>query len=235
VGLAVQAACRALGDADQAVPSFPAMSPSNVVLKLRSQEGNDTFFRELVELCSAVQAACAAPGLAALADALLVPAAAETGVKCDRHDLAAACGAALGQIHEVVDHDGAVGTGFLLPDDSEDAVGGEGEGGGDAVGAGAGEEGEGEHGEEAGVEGLGAFEGIGGGGVERGQGKEGEADAGGCLKPAGEGAGQQEQGDGGRGEQVEREAVGGEGRQELGEFLGERKVFGGAGEGVEGG
>jgi hypothetical protein len=112
VGLAVQAACRELRDARHAIPSFPVMSAANVVLKLRDREANDTFFRELGDLCRAVGAACASPDLAPLADAVLVPASADTGVAADRVSLASACLAALEAIHAVVDHDTEVGTGL---------------------------------------------------------------------------------------------------------------------------
>lgn len=87
------------------------MAPANVVLKLRTQEANDTFFRELAELCRAVAGACCDPALARLADSLLVPVEAETGVRLGRGALAAACAAAIDAMHEVVDHDTEVGTG----------------------------------------------------------------------------------------------------------------------------
>ena len=51
VGRALHGACRELGALAEALPSFPTMSAANVVLKLRSREANDTFFRE-VRMCA---------------------------------------------------------------------------------------------------------------------------------------------------------------------------------------
>lgn len=111
VGLAIHAACAALQSATGPVPAFSVMTPANIVLKLRTKEANDTFFRELGELCRAVAGACSDPQLAEFSSAVLVAAAAETGVKLSREILAEACFEALRAIHDVVDHDTELRTG----------------------------------------------------------------------------------------------------------------------------
>lgn len=47
VGLALNTACGLLADTREALPDWPSLSPTNVVLRLRAKETNDTFFREV--------------------------------------------------------------------------------------------------------------------------------------------------------------------------------------------
>jgi hypothetical protein len=63
-------------------------------------------------LCRAVRTACTSHGLVDLADALLVPTAAETGISIDRVKLGVACEKALLEIHDAIHHDAEVGTGL---------------------------------------------------------------------------------------------------------------------------
>lgn len=122
VGLALNKACGLLAAATEAVPEWPALAPTNVVLKLRAREANDTFFRELAELCRAVEGACREPDgshLAALTQALLAPTEHQTGLRgITRAKLANGCREAAAAIHAVVDHDESIGSG-RQPGDSE--------------------------------------------------------------------------------------------------------------------
>lgn len=103
VALAIHTVCRELLYGEHgAVPEFLAISPANIVLKLRTKEGNYVFFNELRDLCKIVEASCSARHLSKLTDALLVAAATETGVAISREDLADACRMADETIREVV-------------------------------------------------------------------------------------------------------------------------------------
>jgi hypothetical protein len=113
VSLAIHAACAALQQARGPVPSFPVLIPNNVVLKIRTQQANDTFFRELGDLCRAVTNACSEKQLENFAKNVLVVAGEETGVELEIKELARACREVLEMIHDVVDHDTVMGTGFM--------------------------------------------------------------------------------------------------------------------------
>ncbi|PSC67198.1 mitochondrial-targeted muts 1, partial [Micractinium conductrix] len=105
--VAIHRACAILAGITEPVPAFPLVPAASVVLKLRAHEANDIFFRELGELCAAVRDLLSrdSPQMRELADSLLGVACREMGVELDRRQLLAGCEAALGAIHEVVDHD----------------------------------------------------------------------------------------------------------------------------------
>lgn len=88
VSLALHRACKELWGDHDALPNFVAMSPANVVLKLRKREGNSDFFNELKDLCDVVATACSTSSLKRMSENLLIAVAAETGVSIDRDDLA---------------------------------------------------------------------------------------------------------------------------------------------------
>ena len=116
VSIAIHAACAELQNSLGPVPLFPVLIPNNVVLKIRTQQANDTFFRELGGLCCAVADACSentSIQIKNFARNVLVVAAEETGVELEIKDLEIACRDVLEMIHDVVDHDTEVGTGFL--------------------------------------------------------------------------------------------------------------------------
>ncbi len=88
VAMSLHRACRELWKDHGSLPNFVAMSPANVVLKLKKREGNADFFNELKDLCSVVGAACDSPALADMCDNVLVAVASETGVRLAAHELA---------------------------------------------------------------------------------------------------------------------------------------------------
>lgn len=102
VGQAIQAACHALNESTYPMPSYPAISPANVVLKIRSRQANDVFFRELHALVKAVGLTCASPAYRQFAESLLVAVASETGHKLETSKIARSCNIALSQIHNVI-------------------------------------------------------------------------------------------------------------------------------------
>lgn len=102
VGHAIQAACRSLLENRRPMPAFPAMSPANVVLKIRSQQANDTFFRELYALVRSVGLTCASPFHKEFAGSVLEAVASETGYRYDCAKIAASCDQAMRLIHEVI-------------------------------------------------------------------------------------------------------------------------------------
>jgi predicted GIY-YIG superfamily endonuclease len=88
VAMALHESCVELWRDHSSLPNFIAMSPANVVLKLKKREGNADFFNELRDLCSVVGTACRSKTLAIMCDHLLVPVESETGVRLDRSELA---------------------------------------------------------------------------------------------------------------------------------------------------
>jgi DNA mismatch repair ATPase MutS len=88
VSVALHQACAELWGDHDSLPNFVAMSPANVVLKLRKREGNSDFFNELKDLCHVVSTSCSTSTLEKMADSLLVVVAGETGVSLGRDDLA---------------------------------------------------------------------------------------------------------------------------------------------------
>lgn len=110
VAAAIHAACRSLLTIQTPIPIFHSYSPANIVLKLRVREANDTFFRELAELCRAVTAACADPELEMFIRSVLIATASETGIHLvDADLLAKECAKVLEIIHKVIDNDEGVG------------------------------------------------------------------------------------------------------------------------------
>ena len=67
------------------------MATNNIVLKLRAQEANDIFFRELAAMLRGVRATVESPALAPLATALMPAVLEETKVQLDVHQLSEAC------------------------------------------------------------------------------------------------------------------------------------------------
>lgn len=102
VALSIHAACKELWKDHDSLPNFVAMSPANVVLKLRTGEGNDAFFHELKELCHVVRLTCSEPSLEKMADSLLVAVASDTGVSTSRQELEAALTTVANTIQKVV-------------------------------------------------------------------------------------------------------------------------------------
>ena len=88
VAMSLHGACRELWKEHGSLPSFVAMSPANVVLKLKKREGNADFFNELKDLCMVVGTACETPSLAGMCDNVLVAVASETGVRLAAQELA---------------------------------------------------------------------------------------------------------------------------------------------------
>jgi hypothetical protein len=88
VSLALHSSCVELWKDHDSLPNFIAMSPANVVLKLRKREGNDAFFNEVKDLCMVVENTCLTPALYGMVDSLLVVVASDTGVSISREDLA---------------------------------------------------------------------------------------------------------------------------------------------------
>lgn len=110
VASAIHEACRGLQMIQTHIPLFLSSSPANIVLKLRVREANDTFFRELAELCRAVTAACADPELETFIKSVLVATASETGIQIvEASLLAKECDRVLDIIHRVIDNDEGVG------------------------------------------------------------------------------------------------------------------------------
>lgn len=99
VAMSLHRACRELWRDHGSLPTFVAMSPANVVLKLKKREGNADFFNELKDLCSVVGAACDSPALADMCDNVLVAVASETGVRLAAHELAVK----LAEVRELVE------------------------------------------------------------------------------------------------------------------------------------
>ncbi|KAL4544776.1 hypothetical protein Ndes2526B_g00720 [Nannochloris sp. 'desiccata'] len=124
VSLAIHAACAELQNSLGPVPSFPVLIPNNVVLKIRTQQANDTFFRELGDLCRAVAGACSESNtqLESFARNVLIVAGEETGVQLEIENLAKACQEVLEMIHDVVDHDTVMGTGFIRSENEEEST-----------------------------------------------------------------------------------------------------------------
>jgi len=123
VSVAIHAACAELQNTDDAVPKFPVLIPNNVVLKIRTQQANDTFFRELSDLCRVVADACSEDHSAQrenFAQNVLVVAGEETGVQLEIKDLAEACREVYEMIHDVVDHDLEMGTGSIRSESEEE-------------------------------------------------------------------------------------------------------------------
>lgn len=89
VSIALHKACQELWKDHDSLPNFVAMSPANVVLKLRKREGNSDFFNELKELCHVVSTSCSTSSLEQMSENLLIAVAAETGVSMTRVDIAA--------------------------------------------------------------------------------------------------------------------------------------------------
>ncbi|PRW39283.1 mitochondrial-targeted muts 1 [Chlorella sorokiniana] len=115
--VALHRVCEILAGLSESLPLFPHVPAASVVLKLRNREANDIFFREMGELCAAIQDLLtrSGPQLPQLADSLLEVACQETGVKLGRERVLAGCRTALAAIHEVVDHDTQLVAGEWLP------------------------------------------------------------------------------------------------------------------------
>ena len=73
------------------LPEYSTMATNNIVLKLRAQEANDIFFRELSGMLRAVRTTVESPALADLATALMPAVLEETKVQLDIHQLSRAC------------------------------------------------------------------------------------------------------------------------------------------------
>ncbi|KAL6770905.1 MSH1 [Auxenochlorella protothecoides x Auxenochlorella symbiontica] len=118
VGLAVHRACTALRDTHAALPEFTVTAAANLVLKIEQRQASDVFYRELAELCWAVEQTCSDPAHAELADALLTVSQMETGLLFGREELAEATRSTQQLIHEVIEpHPGSGPS----PVNSEDA------------------------------------------------------------------------------------------------------------------
>ncbi|EFN52896.1 hypothetical protein CHLNCDRAFT_138439 [Chlorella variabilis] len=104
---AVHRVCRILADLRESLPVFPLVPAASVVLKLRNREANDTFFREIGELCQALLDLLSRTNgeIPVLASSLLEVSCREMGVALTREQLQQGCATALQAIHEVVDHD----------------------------------------------------------------------------------------------------------------------------------
>ena len=75
------------------------MATNNIVLKLRAQEANDIFFRELSGMLRAVRTTVESPALADLATALMPAVLEETKVQLDVHQLSEACKSVWTTVH----------------------------------------------------------------------------------------------------------------------------------------
>lgn len=73
------------------LPEYPTLATNNIVLKLRAQEANDIFFRELSNVLRAVRGTVESPALAPLANALLPAVLEETKVELTLEQLSDAC------------------------------------------------------------------------------------------------------------------------------------------------
>ena len=73
------------------LPEYPTLATNNIVLKLRAQEANDIFFRELSNVLRAVRGTVGSPALAPLANALLPAVLEETKVELTLEQLSDAC------------------------------------------------------------------------------------------------------------------------------------------------
>ncbi len=73
------------------LPEYPTLATNNIVLKLRAQEANDIFFRDLSSVLRAVRATVDSPALKPLATALLPAVLEETKVTLNLEQLSDAC------------------------------------------------------------------------------------------------------------------------------------------------
>ena len=117
VSIALHGACKELWGDHDSLPNFVAMSPANVVLKLRKREGNSDFFNELRDLCDVVATACSTSTLERMSDSLLVAVAAETGVSLGRENLATTARHVSSAISTVVVVDASPVNSIVVPDD----------------------------------------------------------------------------------------------------------------------
>lgn len=100
--LAIHSACKEMLIDHDATPDFVAMSPANVVLKLRNKEGNDVFFNELRDLCKVVVFSCTSPSLSKMSDNLLEIVYSDAGISLSRRELELSCSSVIDAIKEVV-------------------------------------------------------------------------------------------------------------------------------------
>ncbi|KFM25783.1 DNA mismatch repair protein MutS [Auxenochlorella protothecoides] len=97
---------------------FTVTAAANLVLKIEQRQASDVFYRELAELCWAVEQTCSDPAHAELADALLTVSQMETGLLFGREELAEATRSTQQLIHEVIEPHPGPGP---SPVNSEDA------------------------------------------------------------------------------------------------------------------
>ncbi|KAI3431602.1 hypothetical protein D9Q98_004652 [Chlorella vulgaris] len=99
--------CSTLEGMRESLPVFPIVPAAGVVLKLRTGQANDIFFREVGELCRAILDLLSRGGeqMPVLASNLLDVACKEMGVGLTQDQLCSGLTTSLERIHAVVDHD----------------------------------------------------------------------------------------------------------------------------------
>lgn len=112
---AIYAACESLSSLPRSIPHFPVVAPVNIALKLRSQQANDSFYRELSALCGAVSSACGDSELNGFTEPVLQVSSSQNGVSLEREAVARACGEVQSLIHAVVHHDDEYGSYLMDP------------------------------------------------------------------------------------------------------------------------
>ncbi|KAK9867742.1 hypothetical protein WJX84_006840, partial [Apatococcus fuscideae] len=102
VAHSIARACQFLTDFQEPLPSYPAMSSRNIVLRLSAQEASDVFFRELLLMLDSVAATTGSQALQPIAEAILSPVMLETGIQQDAGALNAACRAVIQKIANII-------------------------------------------------------------------------------------------------------------------------------------